>query len=182
MFSNQWAPAWGGDVHTAQPRREPGHLLRLLRAASRERSTRREHLPEQVPLPCLPELGDKATDNDFIYWPIPVEHLHRHCKLFVLSSWWSQITPLPNAKVEIEVTNLPFMVRLLSFGENPKDWRSLLGEPGSMRKERLKFCWNDVGRRVALGSFTSILAKTTKTTQTIAESTFPQLCLQPWWV
>ncbi|CAE7736015.1 Comt, partial [Symbiodinium sp. CCMP2592] len=46
----------------------------------------------EVPLHCLPELDGKAMDNDFMCWPI---------------------TPLPDAQVEVALTNLPFTVRML---------------------------------------------------------------------
>ena len=120
IFYKQWASARGGNAHTAQPPRQPRCLARLLRA-SRARFPRREHLLEQVPLPCLPELDGKAMDNHFMCWPVPVWHLHGRSILLVLSSWWSQITPHPDAQVEVALTNLPFTVRLLSFGENPKE-------------------------------------------------------------
>ena len=83
--------------------------------------------------------------------------------MFVLSSWWSKITPLPTARKEIQLTELPYMIRLLSFGDDPSQCHSILDEGRDNRKARIKDCLNAVGRKVGLNSFTGLVAKTKQT-------------------
>ena len=56
-------------MQVVHPPREPTSSLRLLRGDRRDRSPRRQQLPDKVPLRCLPAVGDGPMDNDFVYWP-----------------------------------------------------------------------------------------------------------------
>ena len=49
------------------------------------------------------------------------------------------------------MTNLPFMLRLLNFGDSSQDCRSVFGEPRDTRKSRLKEAFNALGRKAGGG-------------------------------
>ena len=119
--------------------------------------------PQNLTLQSLPALANRCLDMDFLYWPMPARHLLRHSSMFVLSSWWSKITPLPTARKEIQLTELPYMIRLLSFGDDPSQCHSILDEGRDNRKARIKDCLNAVGSKVGLNNFTGLVAKTKQT-------------------
>ena len=94
-------------------------------------------------------------DLDFLSWPLKPEDLKKYSSLYTLASWWFPVHQMGSKHEELALTELPLMVRLLSW---EKKGCSLFGAPMDERKLALQKALNEVGKRVGENDFPGVLA------------------------
>ena len=94
-------------------------------------------------------------DLDFLSWPLKPEDLKKYSSLCTLASWWFPVHQMGSKHEELALTELPLMVRLLSW---EKKGCSLFGAPMDERKLALQKALNEVGKRVGVNDFPGVLA------------------------
>ena len=123
-----------------------------------------EEAQEQDPtlLPHLP-VPPGNMDLDLMFWPTQASSITTLASDFTLSNWFWSVKPLGNAQRTVQLTDPPHMVRLLDFGNIRNQCISMNGLDRERRKALLAEELNKLGRKVALRSFTGVLAKQRQT-------------------